>query len=142
MWNEPLKGSHIGSLAGKIINVPDENYRIKIDRTIDVYENEAEYFFSAAYRHVWMPYMRKMVLQRLFCQYPACLKKPVVIKEPNGSLFADIILQLFPNAKTIFLVRDGRDVAASVLDIFRKGSWANKWMRFPVLDEERGEMWL
>lgn len=91
--NDPLIGSHIGSLAGKIINVADENYRIKIDRTIDVYENEAEYFFSAAYRHVWMPYLRKMVLQRLFCQYPACLKKPVVIKEPNGSLSADVILQ-------------------------------------------------
>ncbi|MDA8105306.1 MAG: sulfotransferase domain-containing protein [Nitrospiraceae bacterium] len=132
-WNEPLVGAHLGNLVALAFN---DECLTKIGRTMDVYAGEPDYFFSSIYRQAWMPYFRKMVLQRLYCQYPECLHKMVAIKEPNGSVAADMIMHLFPNSKLLFLVRDGRDVIESVLDMFRKESWANKWMEFPVLTDE------
>ncbi len=136
LWNEPLIGTHLGCVAGRLVSPVTAEYRTPVDRTIDVYAGEPDYFFSSAYKSVWMPYFKRMVLQRLFCQHPESLHKVVVIKEPNGSQSADLISRLFPNSRLIFLLRDGRDIVDSVLDMHKKESWAKKWMELPALDAE------
>jgi hypothetical protein len=45
----------------------------------------------------------------------------VVIKEPNGSHGAELIMSLLPRARMIFLMRDGRDVVDSQLDLLLRG---------------------
>lgn len=139
-WNEPLIGAHLGLLANDVwvmLNPPKNGYHIEMPRTIDIYANEPDYFFSLAYQGIWMLYLRKMILHRIYCQFPASLHKRIVIKEPSGSHVSDIILQTLPNSKLIFLLRDGRDIVDSKIDMYRKGSWVQKWIEPPPLDEQR-----
>ena len=49
----------------------------------------------------------------------------VVIKEPNGSHGADLIMALLPRARLIFLVRDARDVIDSLMDAM-SGGWLDE----------------
>ena len=50
----------------------------------------------------------------------------LVVKEPNGSVGAPLLMEALPESRLIFLVRDPRDVAASALDRHRKDSIAHK----------------
>jgi len=88
------------------------------------WQNERnEYFFSSQHKNNWLPYLRKLILARTFSMAQILTKK-VVIKEPNGSGAANIIMECFPNSKLIFLLRDGRDVVDSQMDTHQKGSWS------------------
>lgn len=138
--NEPLIGAHLSILETNVwsmLNPPKNGNLIEMRRTIDVHSEEPDYIFCHAYRDVWMFFLRKMILHRIYCQFPESLDKKIVIKEPNGSLSADIILQIVPNSKIIFLLRDGRDIVDSKIDIYRQGSWVKKWIQPPPLTPQR-----
>jgi hypothetical protein len=47
----------------------------------------------------------------------------LVIKEPNGSMGAPLLMEALPESRMICLIRDPRDVVASVLDGAREGGW-------------------
>ncbi len=47
----------------------------------------------------------------------------LVVKEPNGSQGAPLIMEALPESRMILLIRDPRDVVASVMDGAREGSW-------------------
>jgi hypothetical protein len=76
-----------------------------------------------------MPPLRQLVLARLGAEAQAVgdhhsLRDPLlIIKEPNGSLGADLVMSLFPRSRLIFLLRDGRDVVDSMLDAQAPGAW-------------------
>ena len=82
------------------------------------------YFFSPHHKQNWMPALRKFILTREFSEAQT-IEKNVIIKEPVGSHSADIIMEAMPNAKLIFLMRDGRDVLESRMDMHGKGTWGN-----------------
>jgi hypothetical protein len=48
-----------------------------------------------------------------------------VLGEPNGSLGSRLILEAFPESSAVLLVRDPRDVVASLLDLAKPGGWYN-----------------
>jgi hypothetical protein len=50
----------------------------------------------------------------------------LVIKEPNGSVGAPLIMEAMPESRMILIIRDPRDVAASGLDAERAGGWDAK----------------
>lgn len=89
---------------------------------------EPAYFFSDEFAAAWRPELRRLVLARLGAQAKLAaeahaLAEPVVlIKEPNGSHGAELLMSLLPAARLLFVVRDGRDVVDSLLDAER--SWA------------------
>jgi Sulfotransferase family len=89
---------------------------------------EPAYFFSDEFAEAWRPELRRLVLARLGAQAELAaeahaLADPVVlIKEPNGSHGAELVMSLLPAARLLFVVRDGRDVVDSLLDAER--SWA------------------
>ncbi|MGA1463699.1 MAG: sulfotransferase family protein [Steroidobacteraceae bacterium] len=59
------------------------------------------------------------VFERIFCQYARSHKKSVWgDKTPQHAFDLDIILSVFPKARIIYMVRDGRDVAESYLRAF------------------------
>jgi len=114
--DEPLIGQHIGryTQSEQIIN-----------RTIDIQKDREDYFFSKKYNDVWKYFLRKLILNRIYVQFQTTSEK-IIIKEPSGSLAADILLQCFPNSKFIFLLRDGRDIVDSKIDALSLGGWELK----------------
>jgi len=123
--NEPLIGLHLG--------MRQPRFREKIIRHIDIFKIEPDYFFSQIYSNSWMRYLKKLILHRLFAQVKD-LSKKIIIKEPNGSMGADILAKCMPNSKIILLLRDGRDVIDSVLDSLQKDSWVTKQYHITPLD--------
>jgi hypothetical protein len=86
-------------------------------------------FFSDEFRPAWQPGLARLMRERLYAEasrYPSSpplSRSLVVIKEPNGSQSADVIMQALPRSRLLFLLRDGRDVVDSELAASRKGSW-------------------
>lgn len=73
---------------------------------------------------IWLNYMRQMFLTTAEARFAG--HGHIVVKEPNGSVGARLVLEAFPESKVIFLVRDPRDVIASQLDAVRPESWYGK----------------
>jgi len=106
-WHEPYIGYHLGLFKKSW------------------YKNRKEYFFSEYHKNNWLPFLRKLILARTF-SLSQTLEKNIIIKEPNGSNSADIIMECFPNSKLIFLQRDGRDVVDSLMDTHQANSWSKQ----------------
>ncbi len=113
IMDEPLLGYHLCAL----IRFPEE-YR----RYFDEYRNHSDYFFNSEHMQTWKYHLRNLILNRIYAQFKDVNRK-LIIKEPNGSMAADIILQCLPNSKAIFLFRDGRDVLDSYVDAIKEGGW-------------------
>src|SRR5207247_17101 len=101
------------------------------------------YFFSERYESVWRPLLRDMILRRLAAEVGdrtdrMGIEDPfVVIKEPNGSQGAELLMSLLPVARLIFLVRDGRDVIDSELAALSQDGWAARLLGSHVTPERR-----
>ena len=76
--------------------------------SLEFHQNRFDYFFNYGYKDVWQFYLRKLILNRIYAQFRD-LSKKIIIKEPNGSLAADIISELHPNSKIIILIQDARN---------------------------------
>jgi len=113
IWQEPWIGRHLN-----------------LNPFRDV-EKTPHYFFSLYHRHNWLPALRKFILARTYSQ-TLTLEKNVIIKEPNGTMGADVIIETFPNAKIIWLVRDLRDVIDSLIDAHKPGSWSKELSKKPL----------
>lgn len=70
---------------------------------------------------IWLKHMRRMFLAVGRARFGD--HEHLVVKEPNGSVGARLVLEAFPESKVILLVRDPRDIVASLLDAAKKGSW-------------------
>jgi LPS sulfotransferase NodH len=93
--------------------------------------SDPNYFFSDEYADAWRPEVRRLVLTRLHAQAEreagnAVDEVRVVVKEPNGSHGAQLLMSLFPRAGIIFLVRDGRDVISSLIRAHQPGGWLER----------------
>jgi hypothetical protein len=68
--------------------------------------------------------MRSFVLSEANARFPEAANGGyLVIKEPNGSIGAPLLMEALPESRMIFLIRDPRDVVASRLDSAKKGSY-------------------
>ena len=114
-WHEP----YVGLLFGSFIYE-----RLKDD---DELLNNPAFIMGEPYREVWLRSIRNFVLEGAMARYPDLKKgQYLVVKEPNGSIGAPLLLEATPESRMIFLIRDPRDVIASRLDAFSKGSWARQ----------------
>jgi hypothetical protein len=88
------------------------------------YINSKQFLLGEPYRDVWVGSMRRLFLDVGRAKFPNISPSHhLIIKEPNGSVSASLILEAFPESKLVFLVRDSRDVVASLLDAAEDGSW-------------------
>jgi hypothetical protein len=79
---------------------------------------------SSHYRNAWLGSIRSFVLDGAAERFPQMGgEQYLVIKEPNGSIGAPLLMEALPESRMIFLIRDPRDVCASVLDGAKKGNW-------------------
>jgi hypothetical protein len=111
VWREPLVGALFGNF-----------YYVRAGHRID--KRGEHFILGGAYKDTWMGPMRDLVLCGAAARFPELVEGGyLVIKEPNGSIGAPLLMEALPESRMILLVRDPRDVAASSMDARRKGGW-------------------
>jgi hypothetical protein len=100
----------------------------------DTFGHLGAYFFSRQFEDAWRPAVRELALarfgahiERTAASYPIHDRFRMVIKEPNGSHAAPLVMSLLPSARLIFLYRDGRDVIDSLLALSGPGGLLARW---------------
>lgn len=112
-WHEPYVGLLFGSFVYERLG---NNTKLL---------NSPAFIMGAPYRRVWLNSIRNFLLEGARARYPNLRRdQHLVIKEPNGSVGAPLLLEATPESRLIFLIRDPRDVVASRLDAFSKDSWS------------------
>jgi Sulfotransferase domain len=110
-WREPYVGALFGSFY---YEGPFSRLRVR-EQTI----------LNDRHRDTWLTSIRTFVLDGAAARYPKFAERGyLVVKEPNGSVGAPLLMEALPESRMILLVRDPRDVVASVLDAATTpGSW-------------------
>ncbi|MDQ4129360.1 MAG: sulfotransferase domain-containing protein, partial [Actinomycetota bacterium] len=81
-------------------------------------------FIMGRYRESWLGSVRNFVLDAANTIFPGIKgDQYLVIKEPNGSVGAPLLMEALPESRMVLLTRDPRDVVASSLDARREGGW-------------------
>lgn len=111
LWDEP----RVGELFGVFLT-ERENY---------LRENNKEFILTKnPHQSAWLESVRSLVLEGAKARFPEA--EHVTIKEPNGSTGAPFLMEVMPESRMILLVRDPRDIVASILDGVKEGGWLTK----------------
>ncbi len=112
-WNEPYVGDVFG-------------YAYYL-RAQEAMRQRKHFILADSYKETWLVSIRAFVLQGATARFPEIAQDGyLIVKEPNGSIGAPLLVEALPESRIIFLVRDPRDVVASALAAFKKGSWGTK----------------
>jgi hypothetical protein len=114
-WHEP----YVGMLFGSFI------YQKLKDNHLVL--NSPTFIMAEPYREVWLRSIRNFILEGAAARYPELREDQyLVVKEPNGSIGAPLLMEATPGSRMIFLIRDPRDVIASRLEAFGMSGWAHQ----------------
>jgi Sulfotransferase domain len=109
LWGEPWVGALFGN-----------HYY----REVDERKHRAPQFIMGRHREAWLRSIRHFILDMAGAIFPALGEDDyLVIKEPNGSIGAPLMMEALPESRMVLLVRDPRDVIASSMDARREGGW-------------------
>ncbi|HEX5850047.1 MAG TPA: sulfotransferase domain-containing protein [Rubrobacter sp.] len=109
VWEEPMVGRLFGEFYSR---APKDNLR------------SADFVMGDPIRRGWIRSVRNFVLDGALYSNPRLGSGGyLIIKEPNGSVGAPLLMEALPESRMILLVRDPRDVIASVLDAAAEGGW-------------------
>ena len=114
MWNEPYLGQFLNFTTLLRDNEPKR------------YEDPT-FWMSDPQEENWKASLNVFFMDVIARQGgPAAGFGGLVVKEPNGSVVSPLILKAMPRAKAIFMLRDPRDVIASLIDARKPGSWMDE----------------
>ena len=141
--NEPQIGSFLGPFVCDLPGRDPADLDVTNCTLLRLQRSTFVGFFADQFDEVWNRPLGRLIRERLYAH--ACrLTEPLprsgilAIKEPNGSQSADIIMRTLPNARLLFLLRDGRDVVDSELAAHLRGSWLSRQTPLSgVADSER-----
>lgn len=129
VMNEPTIGYHLSPFLSNERGYRAEDLDLSTFTIRRVMENDPDRFFASKYADVWLPGVRRLLNDRLLAHLErevggsAPSEALLLVKEPNGSQSADVIMRAQPTARLLFLLRDGRDVVDSELASFAVGGW-------------------
>src|SRR4051795_8104749 len=130
--NEPLIGWYLGPFMGDVPGLSARDFDIDNFTVRRSHEHKAPHFFATDFEGAWMPPLATLLRVRLNAhveRFPPAVgadRALLLVKEPNGSQSADILLRAMPESRLVFLLRDGRDVVDSELASIAKGSWVTR----------------
>jgi hypothetical protein len=110
IWREP----YVGELFGRLYYnwVGERHFESK------------HFILGGPPKKSWLNSVRSFVLSEASARFPGVANGGyLIIKEPNGSVGAPLLMEALPESRMIFLIRDPRDVAASAIDAAKKGSY-------------------
>jgi hypothetical protein len=145
--NEPLIGWYLGPFMCDMPAMDARKLDLHNFTLRRIHREKRPAFFADEFSDVWVPGLGRLMRDRFYAhalRYPskaALADTYVVLKEPNGSQSADVIMRALPRSRLLFLLRDGRDVVDSELAANLAGSWVGR--EFPgaagVTDADRVE---
>jgi sulfotransferase family protein len=95
-------------------------------------------FILGRHKESWLKSIRNFVLDEAQTRFPTLSNDGyLVVKEPNGSVGAPLLMEALPESRMILLVRDPRDVAASTMDARRTGGWSYERNKKLYLEGQR-----
>jgi ubiquinone/menaquinone biosynthesis C-methylase UbiE len=111
VWHEPLIGALFGGFYYGLVHNA---------------HRASEEFVLGSRRGVWLKGIRSFFLDGANARFPGFAPKGfLVVKEPNGSVGAPLLMEALPESRMILLLRDPRDVAASGMDALgARSGWA------------------
>ena len=113
VWREPYVGQLFGGLYYNWVG--EKHFETR------------HFILGQRSRESWIKSMRTFILNEASVRFPGVGDEGyLVIREPNGSIGAPLLMEALPESRMVFLVRDPRDVIASALDAAKKGSWLYK----------------
>jgi len=111
IWQEPWTGVFLGPVASQ-------------EEGIERLKKREQTIFGSPFQEVWLTSIRRMVLEAAAARFSQLSRESnLIVKEPNGSSAAPVLVDALPESKFILLIRDPRDVASSMLDSVRPGGW-------------------
>lgn len=130
--NEPLIGWYLGPFMSDLPGIRARHLELDNFTLRRIHEAKRPHFFAAEFADVWMPPLTTLLRDRFRAhveRHPPAAGAGdalLVVKEPNGSQSADLLLQALPQSRLLFLLRDGRDVVDSELAANAEGSWVGR----------------
>jgi len=127
--NEPLLGHYLAPFLCDQPGVDISSLDVSTFTIRRVDSGRPDQFFADQFADVWQPELRRLINARVLAHVASAMstrptRAAIVIKEPNGSQSADLIMRAQPDAHLLFLLRDGRDVVDSAVAANTAGSWA------------------
>jgi hypothetical protein len=109
LWEEPMVGKLFGEFR---------------DRSLEADLHRPDFIMANATRKGWIRAIRNFVLECATYAHPRLgAGDYLVVKEPNGSMGAPLMMEALPESRMILLIRDPRDIVSSMLDGARQGGW-------------------
>jgi hypothetical protein len=123
-WHEPYVGMLFGSFLFQKLK---DNHMVL---------NNPTFIMAEPYREVWLRSIRNFILDGAAARFPELRESQyLVVKEPNGSIGAPLLMEALPESRMIFLIRDPRDVIASRLEAFGQSGWAHQKRDYSTADK-------
>jgi hypothetical protein len=113
----PIEDFQVTTHVAPMLGVPVERDGRLVPATLNNYLGvKPAYAFARDYSEVWGAAMRRLILVRANAletmaarEGPALARSPSILIEDPGGYATDVIMSLFPRARLVCLVRDGRE---------------------------------